>query len=218
VKNFYTILAVLITNSLFAQNLGTWNVFDVKKNGRKGTSYQLEGQVRSLKFYDNFHYNELNFTTNFKYNENLILSVLLGKHNTYSEGGSFISPVVTDEYRFSLQAATTQKFGRVFLDNRYRIEQRYFVNNSSINYRFRYRFGLKSKISKINYLQFSNEFFLAIGNKNSTFEKNRFLFGITNEISKKYEIQFNFLNQIDNRLNDESGNNFFQIVNIIKLN
>lgn len=211
-------MAVLITISLFAQNLGSWNVFDVKKNGRKGTSYQLEGQVRSLKFYDNFHYNELNFTTNFKYNENLILSVLLGKHNTYSEGGSFISPVVTDEYRFSLQAATTQKFGRVFLDNRYRIEQRYFVNNSSINYRIRYRFGLKSKISKINYLQFSNEFFLAIGNKNSTFEKNRFLFGITNEISKKYEIQFNFLNQIDNRLNDESGNNFFQIVNIIKLN
>ena len=217
-KYIFSILSVLITHSLFAQNLGSWNVFDVKKNGRKGTSYQLEGQVRSLKFYDNFHYNELNFTTNFKYNENLILSVLLGKHNTYSEGGSFISPVVTDEYRFSLQAAKTQKFGRVFLDNRYRIEQRYFVNNSSINYRMRYRFGLKSKISKINYLQFSNEFFLAIGNKNSTFEKNRFLFGITNEISKKYEIQFNFLNQIDNRLNDESGDNFFQIVNIFKLN
>jgi len=211
-------LAVLITNSIFAQNLGTWSVFDVKKNVKKGISYQLEGQVRSLKFYNNFHYNELNFTTNFKYNDNLTLSILLGKHNTYSEGGSFISPVVTDEYRFSLQAATTQKFGRFFLDNRYRIEQRYFVNNSSINYRMRYRFGLKSKISKINYLQFSNEFFLAIGNKNSTFEKNRFLFGITNEISKKYEIQFNFLNQIDNRLNDESGNNFFQIVNIFKLN
>ena len=217
-KCIFTILAVLITNSIFAQNLGTWSVFDVKKNVKKGTSYQLEGQVRSLKFYNNFHYNELNFTTNFKYNDNLTLSILLGKHNTYSEGGSFISPVVTDEYRFSLQAATTQKFGRFFLDNRYRIEQRYFVNNSSINYRMRYRFGLKSKISKINYLQFSNEFFLAIGNKNSTFEKNRFLFGITNEINKKYEIQFNFLNQIDNRLNDESGNNFFQIVNIIKLN
>lgn len=217
-KYIYSILAVLITNSLFAQNIGSWSVLDVKKNGSKGTSYQLEGQVRSLKFYDNFHYNELNFTANFKYNDNLTMSVLLGKHNTYSEGGSFKSPVVTDEYRLTLQAATTQKFGRFFLDNRYRIEQRYFVNNSSINYRMRYRFGLKSKISKINYLQFSNEFFLAIGNKNSTFEKNRFLFGITNELSKKYEIQFNFLNQIDNRLNDESGNNFFQIVNIIKLN
>lgn len=217
-KYIYSILAVLITNSLSAQNIGSWSVIDVKKNGSKGTSYQLEGQVRSLKFYDNFHYNELNFTANFKYNDNLTMSVLLGKHNTYSEGGSFKSPVVTDEYRLSLQAATTQKFGRLFLDNRYRIEQRYFVNNSSINYRMRYRFGLKSKISKINSLQFSNEFFLSIGNKNSTFEKNRFLFGITNELSKKYEIQFNFLNQIDNRLNDESGNNFFQIVNIIKLN
>jgi hypothetical protein len=214
-KIFYTIIVVLITNSLFAQNLGTWNVFDIKKNGKKGTSYQLEGQVRSLKFYDNFHYNELNFTTNFKYNENLILSVLLGKHNTYSEGGSFVSPIITDEYRFSLQASTTQKFGRLFLDNRYRIEQRYFVNNTSVIYRMRYRFGLKTKISKINYLQFTNEFFLAIGDRNSTFEKNRFLLGITNKINKKYEVQINYLNQIDNRINDESGSNFLQIVNIL---
>ena len=214
-KYFFSILAVLITNSLFAQNLGSWNVFDVKKNGRKGTSYQLEGQVRSLKFYDNFHYNELNFTTNFKYNENLILSVLLGKHNTYSEGGSFVSPIITDEYRFSLQASTTQKFGRLFVDNRYRIEQRYFVNNTSVIYRMRYRFGLKTKISKINYLQFTNEFFLAIGDRNSTFEKNRFLLGITNKINKKYEVQINYLNQIDNRINDESGTNFLQIVNIL---
>jgi hypothetical protein len=84
-KYIYSILAVLITNSLFAQNIGSWSVLDVKKNGSKGTSYQLEGQVRSLKFYDNFHYNELNFTANFKYNDNLTMSVLLGKHNTYSE-------------------------------------------------------------------------------------------------------------------------------------
>jgi hypothetical protein len=127
------ILAVLITNSLFAQNIGSWSVLDVKKNGSKGTSYQLEGQVRSLKFYDNFHYNELNFTANFKYNDNLTMSVLLGKHNTYSEGGSFKSPVVTDEYRLSLQAATTQKFGRFFLDNRYRIEQRYFCKRLNVD-------------------------------------------------------------------------------------
>jgi hypothetical protein len=78
----------------------------------------------------------------------------------------------------------------------------------------RYRFGLKNKITKYNNLQFSNEFFLALGNKNSTFEKNRFIIGITNTISKKYEVQFNYLNQIDNRKNDESGSNFFQLVNI----
>jgi hypothetical protein len=90
-------------------------------------------------------------------------------------------------------------------------------NNDKINYRLRYRFGLKNKITKINTLQFSNEFFLAIGNKNSTFEKNRFLIGITTAVSKKYEVQFNYLNQIDNRINDENGSNFFQFVNIFTL-
>ena len=213
-KYIYSILAVLITNSLFAQNIGSWSVLDVKKNGSKGTSYQLEGQVRSLKFYDNFHYTELNFTANYKYDNNLVLSVLLGKHNTYNEGGNFISPIVTDEYRLSIQASTVQKFGIFSLDNRYRIEQRYFVNNNNLSYRMRYRFGLKNRITKYNNLQFSNEFFLALGDKNSTFEKNRFIIGITNSFNKKYEVQFNYLNQIDNRKNDESGSNFFQLVNI----
>jgi len=211
----FLIISILITNILIAQSLGSWNVIDLRKNTNDKYSYQLEAQLRSLKFYQNFHYNELNFTANYKYDNNLVLSVLLGKHNTYNEGGNFISPIVTDEYRLSIQASTVQKFGIFNLDNRYRIEQRYFLNNNNLSYRMRYRFGLKNKITKYNYLQFSNEFFLALGNKNSTFEKNRFIIGITNTISKNYEVQFNYLNQIDNRKNDESGSNFFQLVNII---
>ena len=108
-----------------------------------------------------------------------------------------------------------QKFGIFTIDNRYRVEQRYFANNNNINYRMRYRFGLKNKITKYNNLQFSNEFFLSLGNKNSIFEKNRFLIGVTNSISKKFEIQVNYLNQIDNRKNDESGTNFLQLVGIV---
>jgi len=212
------IASILITNVLIAQSFGSWNVLDLRKN-REGSkfSYQLEGQLRSLKFYDNFHYNEVNFTTNYKYNDNLIFAVLFGKHNTFTEGGNFKSPIVTDEYRFSIQASTLQKFGIFTIDNRYRLEQRYFALNNNVNYRMRYRFGLKNKITKKNNLQFSNEFFLTLGNKNSTFEKNRFLIGFTNTINKRYEIQFNYLNQIDNRKNDESGTNFFQFVNIIAL-
>jgi hypothetical protein len=202
---------------LFAQSIGSWNVIDIRKNTETKFSYQLEAQARSLKFYQNFHYNELNFTANYKYENSLMFSALLGKHNTYIPGGEFLTPIVTDEFRFSLQASTTQKFGIFTLDNRYRLEIRYLANNDNINYRLRYRFGLKNKITKINTLQFSNEFFLAIGNKNSTFEKNRFLIGITTAVSKKYEVQFNYLNQIDNRINDESGSNFFQFVNIFTL-
>ena len=215
IKPSLIVLILIFTIPLKAQELGSWIVIDVRKNPDKKINYQLEVQLRSLKFYSNFHYNELNFTTNYRYDNNLVLSVLLGKHNTYTEGGDYVKPLITDEFRQSIQAATTQKFGPFVLDNRYRIEQRYFFTTERFNYRMRYRFGLQTNIAKNVKAQFSNEFFLAIGGTNSTFEKNRFLFGIRNMISKKYELQINYLNQIDNRKNDESGSNFLQVVHIL---
>jgi len=212
-----TVIILLASTHLLAQEIGSWNVLDVRKNTDKVISYQLEVQLRSLKFYHNFHYNEINFTANYKYNDNLVLSVLMGKHNTFSDGGDFMKPIVTDEFRQSLQAATVQRFGFISLDNRYRIEQRYFIDRNSVAYRMRYRFGLQASVSKSIKAQFSNEFFLAIGGSNSTFEKNRFLIGLKNTVNRRYEIQLNFLNQIDNRKNDESGSNFIQLVNIINI-
>jgi len=212
-----TAVILLSSTSLLAQVIGSWNVLDVRKNTGKVISYQLEVQLRSLKFYHNFHYNEINFTANYKYNDNLVLSVLIGKHNTFSDGGDFMKPILTDEFRQSLQAVTVQRFGFISLDNRYRIEQRYFINRNSLAYRLRYRFGLQASVSKSIKAQFSNEIFLAIGGSNSTFEKNRILIGLKNTVNKRYEIQLNFLNQIDNRKNDESGRNFIQLVNIINI-
>ena len=212
-----TTIIILSSTSLLSQAIGSWNVLDVRKNTDKVISYQLEVQLRSLKFYHNFHYNEINFTANYKYNDNLVLSVLMGKHNTFSDGGDFMKPIVTNEFRQSLQALTVQRFGFISLDNRYRIEQRYFIDRNTLAYRLRYRFGLQASVSKSIKAQFSNEIFLAIGGSNSTFEKNRILIGLKNTVNKRYEIQLNFLNQIDNRKNDESGRNFIQLVNIINI-
>jgi hypothetical protein len=211
------VIVLLVSTRLLGQEIGSWNVLDIKKNTGQVISYQLELQLRSLKFYHNFHYNEINFTTNYKYNDNLVLSVLLGKHNTFTDGGDFLQPIVTDEFRQSLQASTVQKFGFLSLDNRYRIEQRYFINRNSLAYRMRYRFGLQASITKSIKAQFSNEFFLSLGGTNSTFEKNRFLIGLKNTLNRRYEVQLNFLNQIDNRVGDESGSNFIQLVHIINI-
>jgi hypothetical protein len=191
-----TAIILLSSTSLLAQVIGSWNVLDVRKNTGKVISYQLEVQLRSLKFYHNFHYNEINFTANYKYNDNLVLSVLIGKHNTFSDGGDFMKPILTDEFRQSLQAVTVQRFGFISLDNRYRIEQRYFINRNSLAYRLRYRFGLQASVSKSIKAQFSNEIFLAIGGSNSTFEKNRILIGLKNTVNKRYEIQLNFLKKM----------------------
>jgi hypothetical protein len=208
---------VLATPS-FSQSTGSWNTLDLKKDLSEKRSYQLEFQLRSLQFYKNFHYHEVNFTYNFKQKNNLNLSLLLGKHNTYSEGGTFKAPVTTDEIRFSLQASTKQIFNKFILDNRYRLENRYFFNSSKLGFRVRYRFGLSYPLSNKIRIQSTNEFFMALGKgSNATFEKNRFTFGFARAVSKKYEVQFNFLNQVDNRKNDESGKNFFQFINIINL-
>ena len=212
-----TAIILLSSTSLFAQNIGSWNVLDVRKNTDKLISYQLEVQLRSLKFYHNFHYNELNFTASYKYKDNLVFSVLIGKHNTFSEGGNFMKPLLTDEFRQSLQAVTVQRFGFISLENRYRIEQRYFINRNTVAYRIRYRFGLQAIVSNSIKVQFSNEIFMAVGGSNSTFEKNRILIGLKNKVNRRYEIQLNFLNQIDNIKNDESGKNFIQLVHIINI-
>jgi len=212
-----TAIILLSSTSLFAQDIGSWNVLDVRKNTDKLISYQLEVQLRSLKFYHNFHYNELNFTASYKYKDNLVFSVLIGKHNTFSEGGNFMKPLLTDEFRQSLQAVTVQRFGFISLENRYRIEQRYFINRNSVAYRIRYRFGLQAIVSNSIKVQFSNEIFMAVGGSNSTFEKNRILIGLKNKVNRRYEIQLNFLNQIDNIKNDESGKNFIQLVHIINI-
>jgi len=212
-----TAIILLSSTSLFSQNIGSWNVLDVRKNTDKLISYQLEVQLRSLKFYHNFHYNELNFTASYKYKDNLVFSVLIGKHNTFSEGGNFMKPLLTDEFRQSLQAVTVQRFGFISLENRYRIEQRYFINRNTVAYRIRYRFGLQAIVSNSIKVQFSNEIFMAVGGSNSTFEKNRILIGLKNKVNRRYEIQLNFLNQIDNIKNDESGKNFIQLVHIINI-
>jgi hypothetical protein len=212
-----TAIILLSSTSLFAQDIGSWNVLDVRKNTDKLISYQLEVQLRSLKFYHNFHYNELNFTASYKYKDNLVFSVLIGKHNTFSEGGNFMKPLLTDEFRQSLQAGTVQRFGFISLENRYRIEQRYFINRNTLAYRIRYRFGLQASVSNSIKVQFSNEIFMAVGRSNSTFEKNRILIGLKNKVNRRYEIQLNFLNQIDNKKNDESGKNFIQLVHIINI-
>jgi len=212
-----TAIILLSSTSLFAQDIGSWNVLDVRKNTDKLISYQLEVQLRSLKFYHNFHYNELNFTASYNYKDNLVFSVLIGKHNTFSEGGNFMKPLLTDEFRQSLQAVTVQRFGFISLENRYRIEQRYFINRNTLAYRIRYRFGLQASVSNSIKVQFSNEIFMAVGGNNSTFEKNRILIGLKNKVNRRYEIQLNFLNQIDNKKNDESGKNFIQLVHIINI-
>lgn len=59
----------------FTQNvdLGSWNVLNLKYNVNEKWSMFTEAQLRSLKFYNNFHYYEYKGGFNYKKDKMLVL-------------------------------------------------------------------------------------------------------------------------------------------------
>lgn len=202
-RNFLKVILIVQFNQFYAQ-IGSWNILNVKYEN----NYWIlvgEAQLRSLKFYNHFHYYEYKAFVNKKWNDNLIVSLGVGNYQTFKEGGNFALPKNSSEIRLTPQVFTLQTFKPLQLENRYRMELR-FTNNGYRN-RFRYRVNVKYKIKKINISTFiNNEFFFS--NNYPYFERNRFSIFLQFNILKNLGYQLGFLNQWDNKINDEIGRNF----------
>lgn len=213
---FLTIIILSISaNKSAAQNfdLGSWNIFNVKYNLDNKWSVFGETQLRSLKFYNNFHYYEYKGGVNYKINNNVVLSLGTGSYQTYKEGGNFVTPKNNDEYRIWPQILFLQSLGKIKIEQRYRAEFR-FTSNGYRN-RFRYRLGLSYPFGKErnNYKPYQistgNELFFT--NKEPFFERNRMVFAFNYKPSKITTLQLGYLYQFDYKINDESGRDFLQI-------
>jgi hypothetical protein len=211
----------VLMNSINAQSfdLGSWNILNVKYNLNEHWSFFGEGQIRSLKFYSNFHYYEYKGGINYKIHENVNLTIGAGSYQTYKEGGDFVLPKNNDEFRLWPQIIFFQSIGKFKIEQRYRGELR-FTSNGYRN-RFRYRFGVSYPFGKVRneYKPFlvsaSNELFFT--NKEPYFERNRMLLAFNFKPSKSATIQIGYLHQIDYQINDETGRDFFLIGFFIEL-
>ena len=60
IRRFLLLPVTLISLNIFAQqgNTGSWNILQVKYKISKNFDTFFEAQLRSLKFYDQFHYYE----------------------------------------------------------------------------------------------------------------------------------------------------------------
>ena len=210
---FITILLFyLFINTLSAQkfDLGSWNILNLKYNLDEKCSFFGETQLRSLKFYSNFHYYEYKGGINYIVHKNVNLTLGAGSYQTYSEGGDFVLPKKNDEFRLWPQVILFQFVGKFKLEQRYRAEFR-FTSNGYRN-RFRYRFGLSYSFGKErnDYKPFnistSNEIFFT--DNEPYFERNRWLFAFNCKPSKPITLQIGYLHQFDYRLNDETGRDF----------
>jgi len=215
------VILVLFADTSVAQkyDLGSWNILNLKYNVDQKWSLFGEGQLRSLKFYNNFHYYEYKGGVNFKVHNNATLSLGAGSYQTFKEGGNFVKPKNNDEFRIWPQVVIFQSLGKLKIEQRYRAEFR-FTNNGYRN-RFRYRLGISYPFGKerSNYKPYqisaSNELFFT--DKEPYFERNRMLVAFSYKPSKSTTLQIGYLHQFDYKINDETGRDFIQVGYFIEL-
>lgn len=218
-KRNYLLLFLLWSLDAPAQSnqfsdLGSWNILNASIKVNDKWAVFAEGQIRSLKFYQDFHYYEVKGGIQYNLDKNFSVAVAGGSYNTYSPGGSFEDPKLSDEERLWEQLTMKQYYQRVKFEHRYRAEQRW--TQTGFRHRFRYRINAVIPLGKqrqvvpgVWYLNFSNEIFFT--NQAPYFERNRFFMGVGRKMTESLTLQTGYMQQFDYRLVDEIGRNFFQI-------
>ena len=205
----------LANNNSYAQkiDIGSWNILNVKMNVTQQWSMFGEAQVRSLKFYNNFHYYEYKAGVNYKIHKNAVVSLGAGSYQTFKEGGNFKTPKNNDEFRIWPQVVLSQSFSKLKIEQRYRAEFR-FTSNGYRN-RFRYRLGVLHPFGKKknDYFPFlvslSNEVFFT--DNEPYFERNRIQLAFNYKPSLNTTLHLGYLHQFDYKINDETGRDFLQV-------
>jgi hypothetical protein len=214
-KKIFFLLFIVLSTKNTAQNadLGSWNILNVKYTLNDKWSAFAETQLRSLSFYDDFHYYEFKGGLSYKAYKNMTLTLGAGSYQTYKEGGSFVLPKNNDEFRLWPQIVFSQSVGKVNIEQRYRSEFRF--TSSGYRNRFRYRVGLSYPFGreKEKYKPFqivaNNELFFT--NKEPYFERNRISVAFTYKPSELLLLQMGYLHQFDYKINDETGRDFLQL-------
>lgn len=124
----------------------------------------------------------------------------------YSEPAAQITGAKISEHRIWQQLILRQKSKNIFMEHRYRLEQRFLDNlNTGTNrqdHRFRYRFQTLFPLYSISphlrhfFIGVNNEIMINFRNDPSKlFDRNRFFSGIGYQVSPKMNFQLGYLNQ-----------------------
>jgi hypothetical protein len=213
-KHRFLLLFLLWAPAAFAQQgLGSWNIINAKIGINERWSAFVEPQLRSLSFYNQFHYYEIKGGLTFSLNSKFSFTAGVGSYNTYSEGGNFMKPFQQKEVRTWLQLVMKQDLERLKFEHRYRAEQRFTTKGYRNRYRYRLNVLLPINKPKVE----PNTFFVSVWNEifftdtEPYFERNRFFVGGGYEFTEAFALQIGYLHQFDYKINDETGRDFLQI-------
>jgi hypothetical protein len=213
-KNILVLICLFcIKGSIFAQDLGTWNILNIKYGLNEKWTLFGESQIRSLKFYDHFHYYENKMGIEYKIHPEFRLAIAIGDYDTYASGGTFVNPKNNDEFRIWPQLLFTHKVGKIKLEQRYRAEMRFTLNGYRNRFRYKvgisYPFGKSEKVKDRFEIGISNELFFT--DKAAYFERNRLQFFFNLKLNESVSTMLGYLHQFDYQINDETGRDFLQL-------
>lgn len=206
------LLVVLKLNPVFSQNLelGSWNILNMKYNSSEKLSFFAEAQLRSLRFYQDFHYYEYKGGIDYKLHKSIKVTIGAGSYQTFKQGGNFLLPKNNNEFRLWPQLTLMQDINKFKLEQRYRTEMRWTSNGYRNRFRYRlgisYSFGKEKQDYKPFQMSFSNEIFFT--NIEPYFERNRTQLSFNYKTSNQITLQIGYLKQFDYKINDETGHDF----------
>ena len=207
------IFFLLLTINISAQksNVGNWFVYLGNQKINNQWNWHNELQYRNFNFLGDL--NQLLLRTGIGYNltennNNILLGYGFINSQKYISDSN--EKVGTNEHRIYQQFITKQSFDKVFLQHRYRIEERFLPNDFQM--RFRYFIGINIPINKPKieknafYLSGYNEIF--INAQQHIFDRNRLYGAIGYVINKNIKMEGGYMAQTVS-----TGNrNQFQIV------
>lgn len=214
-KKLLILISVLCLLPIFvsAQNseTGNWLIYFGNQKINKHFNWHNEVQYRNFNFLGDLQ--QLLIRTGIGYNltennNNFLLGY--GFINSQSYLGNSSEKEGTNEHRIYQQFITRQNFGRVYLQHRYRIEERFLAND--FNIRLRYFLGInlpinqKTMSAKAFYFSFYNEIFLNA--QKSIFDRNRLYGALGFVVSENIRVEVGFMAQTL----ENTNRNQFQMV------
>lgn len=206
------LLIICFCNHSYSQKseIGNWFAYFGNQKINKKWNWHNEVQYRNYNFIGDT--NQLLLRTGIGYNLTEDNNVLIGYGfiNTQKYLPNSDQKVDTNEHRIYQQFITRQKAGKVFLQHRYRLEERFISNDFQL--RLRYLLGINIPINKKTleknalYLSSYNEIFMNL--EKPLFDRNRLYGALGFVINKNFKVEAGIMAQIL----ENSNRNQFQIV------
>lgn len=201
IQSFCFLLVLFLTANVNAQKTDTGNWFLYFGNQKINNRWNWHNEVQ----YRNFNFagdlEQLLLRTGIGYNltennNNILLGYAYVHSEPYVAGTD--DKLETDEHRIFQQFITKQQFGRVYIQHRYRVEERFL--NDDFKMRFRYFVSLNIPINKKEmeknaiYASAYNEIFL--NTEQNQFDRNRLYGGIGYCFSKNIKVEAGIMSQM----------------------